>query len=246
MLSLQRNKYAFIGMSIVGLSALMASFGYPLQRLEVWRITSVGLFSNATSQILIFKEGQTIRPLGFEESDPERIGGIYRGYKWEKLAFLAVAAGCGTTGLVLGGKIINQLEVEQSVTDIRLVGQRELREAEIKHRMAMAAKSQQLLFVDEVNSLNEEFGSPEEEMLEVDEINALYENPEAVVEESEDFRAIFPEGMDGASSKAIQKAMGDGLSQEEIVRDVLGCGKSQFDMGVSYYEWLKNKGLISE
>jgi hypothetical protein len=93
-----------------------------------------------------------------------------------------------------------------------------------------------------MKSLIDEFGSPEEEMLEADELNALYEETESPPEDSGDdvaFRDQFPESMDGTYWKAIQKA--DGLTQEEIIRDVLGCGESQQEVGVAYLKTLKRK-----
>lgn len=59
----------------------------------------------------------------------------------------------------------------------------------------------------------------------------------------EDIRKQFPETMDGTSWKAILKALQNGASRDEIVRDVLGCTSSTEKTGKAYFELLKQKYL---
>ncbi|NEP03025.1 MAG: hypothetical protein F6K58_31130 [Symploca sp. SIO2E9] len=63
---------------------------------------------------------------------------------------------------------------------------------------------------------------------------------EGLIESSQiDFRAEFPEVMDGSTRKAIYKALGDGTTEEEIVREVLGCCASKAPLGRAYLQYLK-------
>lgn len=54
-----------------------------------------------------------------------------------------------------------------------------------------------------------------------------------------DFRSEFPEVMDSSTRKAIYKALGDGATEDEIVREVLGCCASKEPVGQAYLQFLK-------
>lgn len=56
----------------------------------------------------------------------------------------------------------------------------------------------------------------------------------------ESVREKFPEQMDSTSWKAILKALGNGASKEEIIKDVLG---GEVKISAEYYEILKKKFL---
>jgi hypothetical protein len=62
--------------------------------------------------------------------------------------------------------------------------------------------------------------------------------PTNITEES--IRKVFPESLDNTSWKAICKALANGASREDIVKDVLGC-TSNPEVGRAYYEWLKSR-----
>jgi hypothetical protein len=55
----------------------------------------------------------------------------------------------------------------------------------------------------------------------------------------EDIRKQFPEEMDATSWKAILKALQNGASSDEIIRDALGCNQQL--LGKAYLELLKRK-----
>ncbi len=59
----------------------------------------------------------------------------------------------------------------------------------------------------------------------------------------EDIRNKFPEQMDTTSWKAILKALQNGSSKAEIVKDVLGCSSHSDPVGTAYFELLKEKFL---
>jgi len=61
----------------------------------------------------------------------------------------------------------------------------------------------------------------------------------------EDIRKQFPEEMDSTSWKAILKALQNGSTRSEIVRDVLGCKQSSEPLGKAYFDLLKFKFLDS-
>jgi hypothetical protein len=66
------------------------------------------------------------------------------------------------------------------------------------------------------------------------------EAPQTVIT-NESIRKVFPESMDATSWKAICKALGNGSSKEEIVKDVLSCSSANAPIGRAYYELLKAK-----
>jgi dsDNA-binding SOS-regulon protein len=57
----------------------------------------------------------------------------------------------------------------------------------------------------------------------------------------EDIRQQFPEHMDSTSWKAILKALNNGSSKSDIVKDVLGCNQASEALGKAYLEFLKRK-----
>jgi hypothetical protein len=64
------------------------------------------------------------------------------------------------------------------------------------------------------------------------------------VEPTEEMRKQFPEAMDATSWKAILKALGNGASREEVIKDVLGCGAHNVRLGSLYLDFLKQKFMI--
>lgn len=61
---------------------------------------------------------------------------------------------------------------------------------------------------------------------------------------TEEMRKQFPEAMDTTSWKAILKAVGNGASRDEVVKDVLGCGVHNAKLGNLYLDYLKQKFMI--
>jgi hypothetical protein len=61
---------------------------------------------------------------------------------------------------------------------------------------------------------------------------------------TEEMRKQFPEAMDATSWKAILKALSNGASRDEIIKDVLGCGAHNAKLGSAYLDFLKQKFMI--
>jgi hypothetical protein len=59
----------------------------------------------------------------------------------------------------------------------------------------------------------------------------------------EDIRKQFPESMDATSWKACAKAIAQGCSKDEIIKDVLGCSPANANIGKAYFEMLKGRYL---
>ena len=64
------------------------------------------------------------------------------------------------------------------------------------------------------------------------------------VEPTEEMRKQFPEAMDATSWKAILKALSNGASRDEIIKDVLGCGTHNAKLGSAYLDFLKQKFMV--
>lgn len=291
---LAKGKKLFIGLSCLSIGCLVGSFGYPLQKLEVYKQLESGQFNIEYERTFVLTENDLNYPYGFSKDSAQLVAQIYKDYKLQKIVLLVLAAVCAAYALNMGSETVVNAEIDGEVDTIKAQGKKELILEKVKHRLAMASKSQRLLFIDEMKALMDEFGTPEGETLEADELNATDKfvnasyllgeghSVDAVVTQtwgsqpgtlehgemkrkflhwqSEDsdgvvevglltvadegmFRGVFPESMDNSSWKAVCKALGDGLTQSDIVRDVLGCGESQTDVGNAYFEFLKGRFL---
>jgi hypothetical protein len=239
---LARNKPLFVGLSCLSVGCLVSAFGYPLQRLEVYSQSEQGRFGYSYEKRFIITENDLNYPWGFNQHKAIKIAQVYESATAQKFFLLILSGLCAGYALLIGQETVINSEIDSELETIKATGKKQLLLERVKHKLAMASKSQRLLFLDEMKSLIEEFGSPEEEMLEADELNALYEEVESSPADSSDdvaFRSQFPESMDATYWKAIQKA--EGLTQEEIIRDVLGCAESQQEIGSAYLEALKRK-----
>lgn len=245
--NLASKKYQFIGLSCLSIGCLIGSFAYPLQKVELYRQTEKGQFDIQYVRTYVITENSLNYPYGFQKDKARKFAQIHIDYKWQKILLLAMAAGCATLAMSIGSETVPLLELDEEVSRIKAEAKKELSLKGIKHRFALASKSQQLLFLDEMKTLISEFGSMESEMQEVDELTALYDQVEQnqldegdePAKPEEDFRATFPEQMDSTSWKACLKALNDGATREEIVRDVLGSGEH----ASAYLDFLKSKYL---
>jgi hypothetical protein len=58
------------------------------------------------------------------------------------------------------------------------------------------------------------------------------------------FRATFPETMDTTYWKAILKALSNGATRDEVIKDILGCTAQSASLGGHYLDYLKQKFMI--
>lgn len=244
------NKSIFVALSSLSIASLIGSFGFPLQRVELWKETELSAFKVPVSKVYILTENDRDYPLGFDKSKARKFAQIHEPATLQKILLLTTAIGCSVGALLIGNKLVPAIEYEEEFNRLTLEGKKELSLKSIKQRFALANKSQQLLFLDEMKELMAEFGSMESEMIEVDELNALYEQTEQNIlpkEENQvqpassevDFRGTFPESMDSTSWKACSRAIADGANRETCIKDVLGGGV----VAEAYFDFLKGKFL---
>lgn len=245
--NLASKKPLFIGLSCLSIGCLIGSWAYPLQKLEIYKQQEKQQFDIQGVRTYVITENSLNYPYGFQRDKAKRFAQIHIDYKVQKILLLVLAAGCSIAAMSIGYELVPLSEFEDEVLRIKNEAKKELTLKRIKARFALANKSQQLLFLDEMKALMEEFGSVEQEMLEADEINALYAeaqgesegNSPAPTSSEESFRGQFPGAMDASSWKACLKAMGEGAEREEIIRDVLGGGEA----ARKYFDFLKRKYL---
>ena len=240
MQNLAKDKPLFIGLSCLSVGCLISAFAQPLQKLEVWKQAETGQFGIGYEKTFIITESDRNYPYGFSQNRAIKIAQIYQDYKLQKILLLAIAGLCGGYALQIGSEICETSELDGEIQQIKARGRKELILEGIKHRLALASKSQRLLFLDEMKALMDEFGSSEEETQEADEINALYENLEENDEPDDQglaFREQFPESMDVTARKAVVKAEQSGAIDEEIIKEVLGCANLQ--IGKEYLRYLR-------
>jgi hypothetical protein len=280
---LAKNKRLFVGLSGAAICCLVGSFAYPLQKLEVYRQAEKNALGVAYVRNFILTENDVSFPYGFDSKRAKLIAKIYQDAKQQKLLLLIAAGVLSIGALSIGSETVLADEIDSEVSVIKAVGRKQLLLEAVKHRLAMASKSQRLVFLDEMKALMQEFGTPEGEILEADEINvtdkftnAGYllsegipidaavaqtwgcpvgteehravkrkflawqgDEEEALEADIPDFRTQFPETMDSASWKAVQKALEQGASREDIVTDVLGCRGGQAAAGEAYLDYLQ-------
>jgi hypothetical protein len=169
---LAKNKPLFIGLSSLAISCLIGSFAHPLQQLEIWRQVEIGSFNIQYEKNFILTENDLNYPYGFNEKKAVKVGQIYRDYKLEKIFLLSVAAITAMYANSLGQETCINDEIDNEVATIKAKGKKELLLEKVKHRLAMASKSQRMLFLDEMKALVDEFGTLEGEIQEADELNA--------------------------------------------------------------------------
>ncbi len=246
---LAKNKPLFIGLSCTAVACLIGSFGYPLQQVEVYKQVELGNFGNQYIRTFIVSESDQGYPYGFDSHKAKKYAQIYQDAKWQKILLLLLAAGSAIAALNMGQEICLHSEIDDEVLAVKSQGKKELILESVKHRLAMASKSQRLLFLDEMKELMAEFGSAEEEIQEVDEIAALYQEPDvSVFEESTpeasieaptvDFRSHFPEHMDASVWGLIQPLLAQGAADEDVARGSLSC---PLDIGIAYIAHLRQK-----
>lgn len=171
MQKLAKNRLIFISCSCLGIACLVGAFSHPLQKMEVWRSKESSNYDIGYARHFILTESDDGYPFGFNSDNAVRVREIYQDYKFEKFSFLVLAVLFSGIALSLGSETCLGSEIDSEVNRIESEGKKQLIIESIKHRLAMASKSQRLLFMDEMKTLIEEFGSVEGEILEIDEIN---------------------------------------------------------------------------
>jgi hypothetical protein len=156
----------------VSIGCLVGAFGYPLQKLEIYRQIELGQFGLPYEKTFVLTENDLNYPYGFNKQSAQLIAQIYQDYKLQKIMLLVLAGLCASYAMNMGTDTVANAEIDSEVSTIKSQGKKELILEKVKHRLAMASKSQRLLFIDEMKALVEEFGSPEGEILEADEVNA--------------------------------------------------------------------------
>lgn len=169
---LAKNKRLFIALSCAAIASLIGSFAYPLQKLEVYRQAEKNALGQGYARNFIITESDVSLPYGFDSSRAKLVAKIYQDAKQQKLLLLLAAAVLAIAALTIGDETVLADEIDFEVSAIKAVGRRQLLLEGVKHRLAMASKSQRLIFLDEMKALMEEFNTPEAEILEADELNA--------------------------------------------------------------------------
>lgn len=170
---LAKNKRLFITLSCGAIGCLVGSFAYPLQKLEVWRQVEKNALHQTYTRNFVLTENDVSLPYGFNNNRAKLVAKIYQDNKQQKIFLLVGAAICALGALSIGDETVRADEIDSEVLAIKATGRKQLLLEGVKHRLAMASKSQRLLFLDEMRALVAEFGSAEGEILEADELNAV-------------------------------------------------------------------------
>ena len=169
---LAKNKRLFVALSCASIASLIGSFAYPLQKLEVYRQAEKNALGQGYARNFIITESDVSLPYGFDSRRAKLVAKIYQDAKQQKLLLLLAAAVLAIGALTIGDETVLADEIDLEVSAIKAVGRKQLLLEGVRHRLAMASKSQRLIFLDEMKALMEEFNTPEAEILEADELNA--------------------------------------------------------------------------
>jgi hypothetical protein len=130
---------------------------------------------------------------------------------------------------LLGTHVDSQLEVRTL----------EIENQKLKELIPLIRINQQLeTQLQQLQPIHPELTDEDKQQAAKQAINGAFETPEPINEQV--FRKQFPENMDNTYWKAICKALANGATKDEVIKDVLGCA-SNAEVGRAYYEWLKNQ-----
>lgn len=124
----------------------------------------------------------------------------------------------------------------------------EIRALEVENRMLqrmiplIARKTQLEYQLSQVSPAHPELSDEEKEESVRRSIEKVFDEQPSQTS-AEKIRERFPETVDVTNWKAILKALQSGATKVEIVRDVLGCGSTNNQIGAAYFEMLKEKFL---
>ncbi|NER26822.1 MAG: hypothetical protein F6J89_04125 [Symploca sp. SIO1C4] len=143
-------------------------------------------------------------------------------------------------------ELLHQYEVEEFISEF---GNPAGEDAEVEERLAADPFTRCLFLVQDGLSESEAVamvwecpqGTPKHAEQLKKYLQWLGEDDERITIDRVDFRSEFPEAMDTSARKAIYKALGDGATEDEIVREVLGCCASKEPLGRAYLQYLKSK-----
>lgn len=169
---LAKNKRLFVALSCASIASLVGSFAYPLQKLEIYRQGEKNALGQAYIRNFIITENDVSFPYGFDSEKAKLVAKIYQDAKQQKLLLLLAAGVLAIGALTIGDETVLAAEIDSEVSTIKAVGRKQLLLEKVRHRLAMASKTQRLVFLDEMRALMAEFNTPEAEILEADELNA--------------------------------------------------------------------------
>lgn len=156
-------------MGSVSIGCLVGAFAYPLQKFEVWRQQETSHFNQEYAKTFILTDTDNQQPYGLDLTRADKVASIYSDARLQKLLLLAISITAGGLALMISDDILPQLEVKREVSEIDAQARKQYLVEQIKHRWAMASKSQKLMFRQELKELAALFG---DESLEASEINA--------------------------------------------------------------------------
>jgi hypothetical protein len=137
-----------------------------------------------------------------------------------------------------------QIESELQVKSLEI-------ENKLLQRLAplLAMKSQLERQLSQVSPSHPEISEEEKQDAAKQAIESAFEGEKnqsdnSSVEPTEEMRKQFPEAMDAPSWKAILKALSNGASRDEIIKDVLGCSVHNAKLGGAYLDFLKQKFMV--
>jgi hypothetical protein len=171
MLTVAKSRAYFIGFGILSIGCFLSALAYPLQKYEVYQQSVVGAFGIEHDDYFILSENSKQKPYGFDSDKAVLVEQNLDDHKFEKIMLLIASLTASGLCVYLGNGVVEAVEIDSEVAEIKAQSKRQLLIEGVKHRFAMASKSQRLLFMDEMKALIEEFGSVEGEVLTADETN---------------------------------------------------------------------------
>lgn len=122
----------------------------------------------------------------------------------------------------------------------------EVRALQVENRMLqrmiplVAQKTQLERQLQQISPVHPELSDEEKEESARQAIAEVFADKPTQIGE-EEIRKHFPESMDVTGWKAILKALQNGASGGEVVKDVLGCNQSTEEIGKAYFRYLQAK-----
>ena len=150
-----KHKTLFISLSCLSIGCLFASFGYPLQSVEVWKQREINQFDQNYDRVFILTESDLQKPYGFNKKKADKVAQIYQDFKGQKFIILFISLLSGGMAMLLAEDAVQGDEIDAEVKTIDQSANKEFLLSKVKHRWAMLSEAQKQLFREEIAALAE-------------------------------------------------------------------------------------------
>ena len=143
----------FIALSSLSIGGLFASFGYPLQTMEIWKQRESNGLAKSHDRIFILTDSDLQKPYGFNPDKARKAAQIYRDFKAQKFLLLGLSLLSGAFALRLSSEAVEGEEIDTAARTLNRKAQKEQLLSQMRHKWAMLSEAQRQQFQEEYQAL---------------------------------------------------------------------------------------------